>query len=781
MKKETGYRLFYKKPAPAYDDFARALTPKRSWERFSLPVGNGFLGACTFGRLETERIQITENSMFNPYKFPIGKRVMMCAGGLNNFAEIFIDFNHSMATEYERSLELDTAESRVSYVYDGVQYRRTVFASYPDRVLVVRVECDREGALDAVVRAEVPFVGDFNEEEGDGLGKSGSVTDNGKDTIILGGRMEYYGILFEGQLRAFCEGGKMTCEFGRIYVEGANSMTLIFACGTNYKLESRVFTEPDHAKKLDGYPHPHEYVSGLIEAASALDYETLYLRHVKDYQSLYKRFDISLKADTEDRLIPTDELLKLYKEGRESRYLEALICQYGRYLLISSSRKGGLPANLQGIWNCYASSPWSSGYWHNINVQMNYWPSCISGLAETFIPYIDYARAYMKKAENFADDYVAKTAPENLGAPGENGWIIGTGAWPYDISGSSGHSGPGTGAFTSLLFWDYYEYTGDTEFLRDFGYPALAGMSRFFTKTLCEYDGKYLVKNSASPEQRHNGEHYQTVGCAFDQQMVYENYKRTLEAAEILGIEEPLLDTIRTQIDKLDPVLVGESGQVKEYREERFYSDIGDPHHRHVSHLVGLYPATVITEKTPEWLDAARVTLTKRGDKSTGWAAAHRLCLWTRAKCPDKSIALIRSMINNNFAENLWDLHPPFQIDGNFGYTAGVCEMLLQSQGGYLDPLPSLPKEWKSGKVCGICARGGHRVDLSWEMGSLKEMRVYSGKDGTLRIKVPENVQNITLNGKTLENAKTDDRIIGINTSAGDVIILSGDKSVIIY
>ena len=460
---------------------------------------------------------------------------------------------------------------------------------------------------------------------------------------------------------------------------------------------------------------------------------------MRDYRALYGRVTLALDYDERDLAIPTNELLSVYKTGGRSTYLETLYYQYGRYLLIASSRPGGYPANLQGTWNCYDSSPWACDYHHNINVQMNYWPVGIANLAECFLPYSDYAEAYMGSAKRIADAYVADACPEHLSPAGDNGWLIGTAAFLYSITGTKkgGHSGPGTGAFTSLLFWDYYSFTGDTDYLREVAYPILRGMSVFLSKVLIEHEGKLLVGWSASPEQQNpDGSYYATVGCAFDQQMVYENHRRVLEAAEILGItDDPLLEVIRSQIDRLDPVLIGLDGQVKEYREEEHYGDIGEYTHRHISHLVGLYPATIINKETPEWMEGAKISLTRRSDKSTGWAAAHRLCAWARTGVGNRAYDLYVSMLRNNTLPNLWDTHPPFQIDGNLGAVAGISEMLLQSQAGYIDFLAACPDVWSDGSFDGLVARGNFVCGCDFAGGRATALRVTARRGGVCRIK----------------------------------------------
>jgi hypothetical protein len=371
----------------------------------------------------------------------------------------------------------------------------------------------------------------------------------------------------------------------------------------------------------------------------------------------------------------------------------------------------------------------------------------------------------MEEARRSADRLIRRYFPERDGGDGNNGWIIGTGGWPYAIDGVEEirHSGPGTGAFTALLFWDHYDYTGDAEFLRTVAYPILRETSLFFTRFLEEVEGKYLIPISASPENEHEGAYYKTVGCAFDQQMVYETVKRTLRAAEILGEEDGFLCRLREILPCLDPVLIGEDGQVKEYREERGYGSIGEAHHRHISHLVGLYPGTLINETTPAWMEGARVTLRGRGDESTGWAVAHRLALWARVGDGGKCRDLIRSFVSRNLLPNLWCSHPPFQIDGNLGYTAAVCEMLLQSHTGVLSLLPALPPEWKTGSFRGLVARGGFSVDCAWEEGRVTRVAVSAPAGGTLRIRLPRSLMPA--------GARTEGDVCRFSMKAGDVLV----------
>ena len=734
MKK---YELRYKKEAPfGNEDFSIYNHGNDilddGWEKWSLPLGNGYMGVNIFGRVKEERMQITENSLCNPYS--------KGNGGLNNFCDIYLDFEHENVENYKRGLCLNNAVAYTEYDCNGVHFKREHFASYPDKVFVTKLSCNKPGGLSFVLRPEIPYVKPYLFEEGDGMGKTAKVSVSG-DTITIGGEMEYYRIKYEGIIYVNTEGGELISKEKTIEIKNADSAVIITAVGTNYKMESRVFTEKDPRKKLAPYEHPHDRVSGIIADAKRYSYSELLKRHEEDYSPIIERASVDLGGKEED--IPTDELLKEYKEGKRSRYLEELYFQYGRYLLIASSRPGTYPANLQGTWNKYDSAPWSAGYWHNINVQMNYWPAFNTNLIDMFEPYAEYFKAYKPLAEELASEYVKEYFPENHSEqPGEDGWIIGTGAWLYTIFGMDkpfrGHSGPGTGAFTTKLFWDYYAFTMDEEILKNISYPAILSMSKFLSKVMIPVEDKLLVKYSASPEQVHNGSHYYTTGCAFDQQMVYENYSDTLKSAEILGESDEFVEKIKSDIKKLDPVIVGKSGQIKEFREEEYYGDIGEYHHRHISHLIGLYPGTVINRNTPEWIKAADVSLNKRGDESTGWSTAHKINAWARVKNGNRAFDLLKMILTKCTASNLWDMHPPFQIDGNFGAAAGIAEMLIQSHEGYIHILPALPDEWEDGSFSALTARGNFEVSLEWKGKKVKKLEVLAKSGGKCRIYLGE-------------------------------------------
>lgn len=730
------YSLWYQRPAfnrgGDYNTVkAHGYPFDEDWERWSLPIGNGYMGANVFGRTDVERIQLSEKTL--------GNRGCYGNGGFTSFAEIYLDIFHTAAKDYKRELCLNNALSSVVYEYEGVRYSREYLASYPNNIIAVKLKADKPKSLTFRVRPILPYLRPTGAKDD---GRTGQVFAKG-DMITMEGEIQYFKLAYEAQIKVLNYGGNTIAsndeqnDHGVIMVNQADSVVLFIAAGTSYHLDENTFLVSP-IKKFEGNEHPHRMVSERIEKAAEMGYESIRATHIADYRHYIDRVDINLANEIPK--VPTDILLSNYRDGNHSRYLEELFFQFGRYLLISSSRAGTLPPNLQGGWNQYEYAPWSGGYWHNINIQMNYWPAFNTNLAELFQPFIDYNEAYRKKAQFNATDYVKKNNPSELSVKEDgNGWAVGTGATAFAIHNPGGHSGPGTGGFTTKLFWDYYDFTRDRKVLEEHVYPALLGMAKFLSKTLHPMsDGTLLTIPSSSPEQRHRNVHYQTKGCTFDQGMIWECFHDLLETAKILKKKDLFLKVIEEQIVKLDPVHIGASGQLKEYREENEYGEIGDPAHRHISHLCLLYPGTLINNNTPEWMTAARIALEKRKGETGNWKSwpmAHRMNAWARAKNGNKAYLFYQLIISKVVAENLWSLCPPFQIDGNLGSVAGVAEMLLQSHEGYIEPLAALPDEWIEGSYKGLVARGNFEVSVDWKEGKACKIEVLSKKGEKCRVK----------------------------------------------
>ncbi len=789
------------------------------WAQWSLPIGNGYFGANVFGRTETERIQITEKTLMHPTSVKDSNGTYHTVGGLNSFSETYIDFDHtnSEVTDYVRYLDMKTAISGVEYTYGGVTYTREYFTSYPDKALVIRLDADKSGALSFTLRPTVPYEQSYGAFAGDGVTKTGTVTSkvtNGVGEIELAGNMGHYGIDFLGIYKVYTDGGTVTASTtqhsykdkdgttktdtdGTIVVDGAKSAYIVVTLGSDYELSSEIFTSADTGKptkkttiedtraKIGGYMNAIE--SKLSGKSFEEAYKTLRDAHVADHSGLFGRVSVDLGYKESDLALTTDELLTRYKSGTASTYLETLIFQYGRYLLVASSRTGALPANLQGAWNTYNTPPWAAAYTHNINVEMNYWPAFSTNLAETFQSYVDYNAAYMAQAEKYANDIVNKNNPTASGKDGGNGWVLGNHIYPYRYTS---HESAGNLGFMTQVFWEYYEYTKDPVVLEQV-YSVLIGAAKYITKCVQQdADGNYLVENCDSPEVHVNGVWYYTDGTTYAQTFAYLNNYHALLAAEELGIdltdsallskeEYSILNTILEQIDKYDPIKVGLSGQIKEFREETYYSSIGDdPKHRHVSQLMALYPGNIINDSTPAWLDAAEVSLSNRGLGSMGWARAHRMALWARLKNGGEAYNMLGTIIKDRTGYNLLNQGPPYQIDGSFGATAAISEMLLQSHNGYIEPLAAIPESWATGSYTGLVARGNFEVSAAWESGLAKTFNIKSNAGGTVSVYYPSITEAYVVDsdGNRVNYTVSGQDLISFETEAGKTYIIYGFK-----
>lgn len=761
------YELKYNVPAPKSIE---------GWEDLSLPLGNGYFGVNLFGGVATERLQLSEKSMFMRDSTQLTSTYKTIA--LSNFGETYIEFPHTenAVSNYERKLDIRNATATVSYTFEGVNYKRELFTSYPDKVMVVKISANVPGKVTFTLQPKHIFLGS---------NRQGTVMAE-NDRLTMSGVLEPYKLLFEAQYRVKNVGGTMSSqndangENGTITVQNADTAVIVMALGTNYVLSPAVL-EGDNKdtntilNKLKGQPHPHNTITKTVDTVFALDYDQLLKNHLQDYTTLFSRVEIDLGENITDKT--TDKLLDDYKNGSQSRYLEELYFQYGRYLLIASSRKGTLPANLQGTWNALHAAPWTGGYWLNINYQMNYWPAFNTNLAETFSPYLDYVEALVPSGQIRGSENVKKYNSKNfLEEKGACGWTVGTGNSPYKNGNPGPTSGFGTGPFVCQNIWDYYEFTKDNEVLKRI-YPTIKGSSDFtsrIVREIPEFKNLLLCSPSWSPESQYfsgpNVKKYIDIpGTAYDQQLIYQGHLNTIAAAKILGTDADIAKSLEKQLPLLDPVLIGTSGQVKEFRTENEYSEFGDPAHRHISQLIGLFPGTIINETTPKWLEAAKVTLLKRGDRATGWAVAHKMNLWARVNDGNHAYTLYQNLLKFNTKNNLWDTHPPFQIDGNLGGTAGVAEMLLQSHAGYIQPLAALPDNWKKGSYQGLMARGNFEISAKWENHKLLQLKIKSNAGGLCRLSYPKitKAKLKSMDGKALHFKKEKKDLIRFETTKG--------------